>query len=124
MDARYLSFRNKSFDIISIFTVFSSIIRKIDRIKVATEIDRVLKPKGIVIFYDIRYGNPFNNNVIGMKYSELDELFPKYKKSIKPVTLLPFLSRMIGREFKFLYTWFSKISFLRTHHLGIMTKEK
>ena len=124
MDARYLSFPNNSFDIVSIFTVFSSIIRKIDRIKVATQIDRVLKPKGIVIFYDLRYGNPFNYNVIGIKYSEVDELFPKYKKSIKPVTLLPPFSRMIGRQSKFLYTWFSKISFLRTHYLGIMTKDK
>tara|TARA_B100000900_G_scaffold116311_1_gene97923 strand:- start:1895 stop:2593 length:699 start_codon:yes stop_codon:yes gene_type:complete len=124
MDARYLSFRNNSFDIISIFTVFSSILRKVDRIKVATQIDRVLKPKGIVIFYDIRYRNPFNYNVIGIKYPEVDELFPRYKKRIKPVTLLPPFSRMIGRKSKFLYNWFSKISFLRTHYLGIMTKDK
>ena len=89
MDARYLSFRNNSFDIVSIFTVFSSIIRKIDRIKVATQIDRVLKPNGIVIFYDLRYRNPFNYNVVGIKYPEVDELFPRYKKRIKPVTLLP-----------------------------------
>tara|TARA_Y100001980_G_C14554954_1_gene342502 strand:+ start:2392 stop:3090 length:699 start_codon:yes stop_codon:yes gene_type:complete len=124
MDARYLSFPNNSFDIVSIFTVFSSIIRKIDRIKVATQIDRVLKPEGIVIFYDLRYGNPFNYNVIGIKYSEIDELFPGYKKKIKPVTLLPPISRMIGRKAKFLYNWFSKISSLKTHYLGIMTKDK
>ena len=124
MDARYLAFRNNSFDIVSIFTVFSSIIKKIDRIKVATQIDRVLKPKGIVIFYDLRYRNPLNYNVIGIKYSEVNELFPGYKKRIKPVTLLPPLSRMIRRKSKFLYNWFSKISFLRTHYLGIMTKDK
>ena len=62
--------------------------------------------------------------MIGIKYSEVDELFPRYKKKIKPVTLLPPFSRMIGRKSKFLYNWFSKISFLKTHYLGIMTKDK
>ena len=66
MDARELNFDDATFDIVFTFTIFSSIIEKKIRMEVANEICRVLKPNGVIIYYDIRYNNPFNSNVIKM----------------------------------------------------------
>jgi ubiquinone/menaquinone biosynthesis C-methylase UbiE len=65
-DARSLPFEAERFDLVLVFTVFSSILDAEVARQVATEIRRVLKSGGAVIWYDFRYDNPRNPNVRGI----------------------------------------------------------
>ena len=119
MDAGKLIFSDSTFDMITVFTLFSSVLEKENRLKIAREILRTLKPNGFILYYDIRYDNPFNENVIGIRLKDLDELFPNVNKIVKLITLLPPLSRKLGGSATYLYDTLSKISILRTNYLTL-----
>ena len=122
MDARELNFDDATFDIVFTFTIFSSIIEKKIRMEVADEICRVLKPNGVIIYYDIRYNNPFNSNVIKMTLDDIKYLFPNMIVKLKPVTILPPLIRALGKTSIELYPLLAKLNFLKTHYIGHFTK--
>ena len=104
--------------------MFSSILDDQNRYKVANEIIRLLKPNGIIMYYDVRYNNPTNKNLKAVKRKQLFKLFPNMKKELLSVTLLPYLSRKLGILNNPFYFLLSKISFLRTHYIGIIKKSE
>ena len=57
-DGQQLPFVDELFDIVTIFTVFSSILDQGVQARIATEVERVLRPGGFVLWYDMRYRNP------------------------------------------------------------------
>ncbi len=59
-EASKLPFEDDFFDLVSVFTLFSSVISLKHRKLIANEVLRVLKKDGIIILYDIRFNNPFN----------------------------------------------------------------
>src|SRR5438552_2153116 len=59
-DAQHLPFAAESFDLVIVFTVFSSILDDGVAKRVAKEICRVVKPAGGVVYYDFQYNNPRN----------------------------------------------------------------
>ncbi len=122
MDASELNFPENSFDIIITFTLFSSILNKAIRQKIATELNRVLKPGGAVLYYDFRFNNPTNQHVIGIYKNEINGLFPGINKTLKLITLLPPLARRLGSMTSILYPALSTIPLLRSHYLGIFVK--
>ena len=122
MDARKLIYADSSFDFIITFTLFSSILERNYRKKIADEIIRVLKPGGVILYYDFRYKNPFNRNVIQIKYSEIKKLFPTMEKKIKPITVFPPLARKLGVLNKIFYPILKRILFLNTHYIGLFRK--
>tara|TARA_X000001036_G_scaffold438973_1_gene488357 strand:- start:1486 stop:2184 length:699 start_codon:yes stop_codon:yes gene_type:complete len=122
MDARNLKFDDNQFDLVSTFTVFSSILESGHRKKISNEINRVLKPGGIILYYDLRYNNPLNRNVLGIKRNEIDTLFPNMVKNIRLITLFPHLARRLGNFTKSFYPFLSKYKILRTHYAGLIIK--
>ena len=74
-----MRYEDNYFDIITVFTVFSSIINKSYRKKISKEIDRVLKKGGMILYYDLKYLNPFNKNVIKINKDEIDNNFENVK---------------------------------------------
>lgn len=122
MDARELHFDDATFDIVFTFTIFSSILGKKIRMEIANEIYRVLKPNGVVIYYDIRYDNPFNANVKKMTHGEIKYFFPNMNIELKPITILPPLIRALGKISIELYPLLGKLNFLKTHYIGYFTK--
>jgi hypothetical protein len=48
------------------FTVFTSILDKDMKRNIAAEMLRVLKPKGVIIWYDYFVNNPKNSDVRGV----------------------------------------------------------
>ncbi|RMH01179.1 MAG: class I SAM-dependent methyltransferase [Chloroflexi bacterium] len=78
-DAQFLSFYSNSFDLISQFTVFSSILDEAVRINVATEMDRVLKPGGFILWYDMKEHYKPDTHLQGINKTELQILFAGYK---------------------------------------------
>lgn len=117
MDAKNLKFNNSSFDCIIIFTLFSSVLSFDDRLKIATEVKRVLRPNGFIIYYDLRINNPFNKNNIGINKKELFRLFPEMKIDFFEITLMPPIARNLGFGTRFLYPILTKFSFLNSHYI-------
>ncbi|MCG3148789.1 MAG: hypothetical protein PCFJNLEI_02236 [Verrucomicrobiae bacterium] len=123
-NAEQLEFAPGMFDWVLVFTVFSSILDPQMARNVAGEVRRVLKPGGVVLWYDFRYNNPQNPNVRGMKLGRIRELFPDFALELRSITLLPPLSRRLNGLLPVLYPVLSWLPPLRTHYLGLMTRTK
>lgn len=123
-NAEQLSFPDASFDLILLFTVFSSILDGNMAKNVANEVYRLLKPGGAILWYDFRYNNPRNPNVRGMTRNLIRELFPKFRIQLRTITLLPFLARRLGPLTPIIYPVLSLITILRTHYIGLLIKAK
>jgi len=90
--------------------------------KVAAEMLRVLRPTGIVLWYDFRVNNPRNPDVRGIKRAEIEKLFPVCRIDLEVTTLLPPLVRALAR-----YSWLScymlsALPWMCTHYLGTIRK--
>ncbi len=121
-DARSLPFASESFDLLVLFTVFSSILDWEVVRRVAEEVCRVLKRGGAVLFYDFRFNNPRNPNVRGIKRSEVETYFHGFRPCWKTLTVLPPLARKLGVFAPFVYPLLASVPILRTHLLGVLLK--
>lgn len=120
--AAELPFADASFDLVLAFTVFSSLLDLEVARAVAGSMNRVLRPGGAVVWYDLRHGNPSNRNVRGIRREELSRLFPEFDPRLGSVTVLPPLARRLGRLTPTLYPVLGRLPFLRTHLAGLMLK--
>lgn len=120
MDARIMDFQNDSFDIVLAFTLYSSILDKNIRKQISKEIVRVLNKGGVLLYYDIRYNNPFNRNVYKMTASDIDYLFPSMKKTLMPLTVSPPLIRKMGTLSRRFYPLLANLNLFKTHYLGLL----
>ena len=50
---------------------------------------RVVKPQGLILWYDFRYNNPRNPNVQGIGATEIRGLSPGRQVELRKVTLAP-----------------------------------
>ena len=73
-DAQNIPFPNQSFDLVTQFTLFSSIFEPGLRVKIAAEIERVLRPGGFLVWYDMSKIQSIHTRCIS--YSEIIQLFP------------------------------------------------
>ncbi len=121
-DAAQLDLPSGSFDLVLSFTVFSSILDPGTEQRVASEMTRVLKPGGAVLWYDLRVGNPNNRNVRGLPPSEVRALFPELRPYLRRITLAPPLARRLGRLAPLAYPALSALPVLRSHLLGLLVK--
>lgn len=121
-DASNLRNLNSSFDLVLQSTVFTSILDAAMRREVASEMLRVLRPQGIVVWYDFHVGNPSNPDVRGIGQKEIAQLFCGCRMRVKKLTLAPPLGRPLARASRCLYIAASAIKPLCTHYLGIIRK--
>ena len=119
-----LPFKENKFSLIIISTVFSSIINSEDRKHWASEIDRVLKFNGLIIFYDMKTNNPFNQKIRKVTKDELSLLFCDYRIKIKSLTVWPHFARLVTSFSKSFYPLLTKIKFLHTHFIAELKKNK
>jgi ubiquinone/menaquinone biosynthesis C-methylase UbiE len=115
-NAAHLPFPDGGFDVVMQFTVFTSILDDAVRRRVAAEMRRVLRPGGVVIWYDFFARSP-NPNVRPVRKSELRSLFPGYQLDIRRVTLAPPLARIMAERAWWVAEVLQKIPLLRTHYL-------
>lgn len=121
-NAEHLEFPDGHFDLVLLFTVFSSILDDRMAHNVAREVTRVLRPGGAVLWYDFRYKNPHNPNVRAMTKRHIRQFFPDFEMELRTVTLLPPLARRLGRLTSLLYPLLASIPFLRTHYMALLIK--
>lgn len=119
-NAEKLEFPDQWFDVVSVFTVFSSILDGEMAKNVARSITRILAADGVVVWYDMRYPNPWNSNVKMMTKAGIRELFPSFKLQLQPLTLVPPLARHLGRFTESAYPRLAAIPILRSHYLGLL----
>lgn len=117
-NAENIDFPDKWFDIVTVFTVFSSILDEGMAENVARSIIRVLASGGIIVWYDMRYPNPWNRNIRPMTKSRIRKLFPSFELQLKTLTLLPPLARHLGRGTDSIYPLLATVPILRSHYLG------
>lgn len=122
-NAESLEYADGTFDLVMLFTVFSSIMEETMAHGIANEIRRVLKTKGGVLIYDFCFKNPYNRNVRGINSRDLTRYFPGYQLHARSVTLLPPLARKLGGWTDRLYPILAAIPFLRTHQVTLLLKK-
>ena len=121
-NATALTFPEASFDLVLQFTVFTSILDLAMRQCIATEMLRVLKPGGLVLWYDFFVDNPRNPDVRGVRKSEIHKLFPGCQIHLRHITLAPPIGRLVGRYSPLAYMLLSRSKILCTHYLGLIKK--
>jgi hypothetical protein len=84
----------------------------------AREIARVTRPGGWLVWFDLRYDNPWNAAVHGIDAKRLATLFPGWPQELRSSTVLPPLARRLGRSTPVLYPILELIPPLRSHLIG------
>jgi SAM-dependent methyltransferase len=119
-NAEQLDFPDDWFDLVSVFTVFSSILDVAMARSVARNIGRVLTSRGVVVWYDMRYPNPWNPAIRAMTKSRIRELFPSFELQLEPSSLLPPVAHRLGRLTDQAYPLLASIPILRSHYIGLL----
>lgn len=93
-DGRHLPYPDDSFDVVLQFTMFSSILHKPLCYTVANEMRRVLRPEGLILWYDF-WLNPLNKQTRGIRPGEIRDYFPRSRYSFERITLAPPVARRL-----------------------------
>jgi SAM-dependent methyltransferase len=113
--AENLALESGSLDMVLQCLMFSSLLDADLTARVGSEVWRILKPGGGVLWYDLRFDNPRNPNVRGIRLSEIRRLFPDARIQSWSVTLAPPISRTVCRLAPWLYEIFNLLPILRSH---------
>jgi ubiquinone/menaquinone biosynthesis C-methylase UbiE len=117
-DISMLAHPDASFDVVIQSTVFSSILDEARRRRTATEMRRVVRPNGIIVWYDFHVDNPRNTDVRGVPQPEIRALFPGCAIRMERITLAPPISRAVAPFSTHGCELLSLLPFLRTHTLA------
>jgi ubiquinone/menaquinone biosynthesis C-methylase UbiE len=113
-----LPFADATFDLVSQFTMMTSVLDNAIRKTIASEMIRILRPGGYILWYDFRYGNPANKNTRAIGKNEIKALFQNHVTDFQSLTLVPPLARKIGSTFYPLLKFFAGLPILRAHYLA------
>lgn len=117
-DISALEFPAGSFDLVIQSTVFSSILDPERRKRTAGEMLRMVKPSGLILWYDLRVNNPRNVNVRAVGLAEIETLFPDCFVHAERLTLAPPIARAIAPLSTVACELLALIPWLRTHTLA------
>jgi ubiquinone/menaquinone biosynthesis C-methylase UbiE len=120
--ASHLPWADNLFDIAHQNTVFTSILDAETRKNVAKEIVRVLKPGGVLLWYDFLIDNPRNPNVRGIGAGEVRSLFPACAVRLKKITLAPPIARRLVPASWIGSLLLEKLGIFNTHYLAVIRK--
>ncbi len=116
-DMRRLPYDAGRFDVVTVFTVLSSIGGRVDVQWALGEARRVLADDGVALVWEPRVPNPLNRDTRVIGRRELAAAFPERTLQSVTTTVVPALARRLGRATPWLYPRLSRIGMLRTHRL-------
>jgi SAM-dependent methyltransferase len=116
-DAATLDLAGGSFDVVLLFTVFTSLLDDSFRRVLAARVWDLVRPGGGVLWYDFVWDNPRNPDVRGVPVREVRRLFPEGTVRHWLLTLAPPIGRRLCRVAPALYPLVNALPFLRTHAL-------
>lgn len=117
-EASGLPWPSRHFDIVLQSTVFSSILLPELKQTIADEMLRVLKPGGMILWYDFFWNNPWNPNVRGVKAREIKRLFSHCRVELERITLASPLLRTLAPRSASFCVFLERLKFLNTHYLA------
>jgi ubiquinone/menaquinone biosynthesis C-methylase UbiE len=120
-DARNLPWPDNSIDLVTQFTVFSSIADVGVQTAVASEMLRVLRPAGRILWYDCRYSNPSRASVRGLDRNDIRRLFPACSINFSATTLAPPLARAVAKRSWAAAAVLESLRFTCTHLTAVIT---
>jgi len=120
--AEVLPWADATIDVVCQATLMTSILDLGLKRRVASEMLRVLKPGGLIMWYDLRVDNPRNPSVRGIGAREIRELFPNCAISLRSVTLAPPIARAVVPLSWVTALILEKVPLLRSHYLAIISK--
>jgi SAM-dependent methyltransferase len=119
-NAEVLPYPDQRFDLVSQFTVFTSILDDQMQRNVAGEMTRVLKQGGYVLWYDFRKGS--NLTTRGVEVDKIRQLFPTYT-ILALRGLHPPRASSIARRSWFLCELWDRVPGLKkTHYLALLQR--
>ncbi|WP_322568359.1 class I SAM-dependent methyltransferase [Thiohalophilus sp.] len=120
-----LPYADESMDIVTAMTVFSSILSPEARQALATEMERVARPGGMIVIFDFRVSSPRNPDTTGIGRGEVQRLFPDFTVKSRSLILAPPLQRPLAKLSPWLaLTLETFIPFLRTHTFHFLRNSK
>jgi ubiquinone/menaquinone biosynthesis C-methylase UbiE len=117
-----LPWPHSSFDLISQFTVFSSILSADVRARTAAEMIRVLRVGGHIIWYDF-WLNPTNSDTRGIPGKEIRRLFPDFVIRLRRLTLAPPIARYLAPRSWLAGCFLQEVRPLQSHYFALLTKQ-
>jgi ubiquinone/menaquinone biosynthesis C-methylase UbiE len=115
-----LPYPDGSFDLVTSFVVFSSILNQDLRKRICDEMWRVLSPNGLILCYDFAFNNPRNRAVQGISARTLRKLFgrPGLRFTSRRVSLAPPIARRIAPHAFWMAETCERLKLLNTHVLA------
>lgn len=122
--AHALPYPDASFDLVTSFIVFSSILDDSLCLQVAGEMWRVLKPGGLILLHDFTYANPRNPAVRGILRRQIEVFFryPDAAFDFRRITLAPPISRRLAPYAYWAAFLLEHLKILDTHIIGIIKR--
>ncbi len=123
--ASALPWPDDHFDIVSAYTVFSSILDDAMRREVAAQMIRVLKPDGVILWYDTLRENPHNASVRPVSIDEIRSLFEGLRINLCKLTFLSHVARRWPEVvLELAYSLLAVLPGCRSHVLVALTKKQ
>jgi ubiquinone/menaquinone biosynthesis C-methylase UbiE len=117
-NAANLQFPSESFDIVLQATVFSAVLDNDMRHAIAAEMLRVVRPAGLILWYDLIVENPWNSCVHPLRKSDVRRMFPGCSLELRRVGLAPLIAQLLVPRSWRASSILSSASPLCTHYLG------
>lgn len=121
-NGEYLPFPTGHFDLVLQYTAFTSILVDAVKNNMAKEALRVLKPQGIIVWYDF-WTNPTNKQTRGIRAAEIRNLFPNCEYRIQKITLAPPITRRLVPRFTLVAYILEALSIFNSHQLAIIRQK-
>jgi ubiquinone/menaquinone biosynthesis C-methylase UbiE len=116
-DARELPYAAGTFDVVTMFTVLSSLAGRDDARRALREAQRALVPGGVLLIWEPRLPNPLNRQTFLITRGLLRAALAGSSIQTRTLTLLPPLARHLGRRTDLFYRRLAQVPLLRTHRL-------
>lgn len=116
-DARSLPYEARTFAIVTLFTVLSSLSEGEDVRRALREARRVLAPGGVVLIWEPRVSNPLNRRTVFVSRALLRDALRGMEVQARTTTVVPALARRLNARTEALYPRLARLRLLSTHRL-------
>lgn len=120
--AHEMPFPDSSFDIVSQLVVFSSVVDPQVRRSIAAEMLRVLRPGGLILWWDIRKVRP-TPDIVPIPMSEIRALFPGCSVRARSTTLGWKAVRIVAPRSRAAAHLLQRLPFLCSHLAAVITQQ-
>lgn len=122
-DGRHIPFPDSTFDTVLCSLVVSNFLDTQVRTDVLSEVVRVLRPRGAVLYFDLARDSPTNRHIRGLRLREVRSLLPDFVFRGQRVVLAPPIARRLEMRSR-LISALELVRPLRTHIAGVFYRPR